>query len=405
MMVNHAIWVGKERRVRGRFKLIRAVYEELKRYGLHSHYSLNACEVAAAILKNNRRHHRAPVARKFVLKLDNQTYKLGSNTLRIPLKPRQFLTLKLKQGEYQQRFLNDATLKRGSITLTERKVIMAFQKTETARLGYRSVLAYDTNELTLDGALATSVEVKPFHVDLRRVAKIRADHFKRRRDLQTRIAHCHRKLSSTLARDRERERRRVDAVLHQVANRQVSLGTENHAKIVLEDLKGIRRSVNRRVTKRNPHNGKLQRISIHSKALKRRLNTWPFQRLHRFIEYKANWAGVPVSFVPAWNTSRTCARCGCLPTGRKGAQDQKTRRIFTCPKCGWTADRHLNAAFNLLKTQDEGRWFSPNRLPNEVMTASRAYEEEAKPKRERLDRTIPCVNKTSKHLDKVSVLV
>jgi hypothetical protein len=39
----------------------------------------------------------------------------------------------------------------------------------------------------------------------------------------------------------------------------------------------------------------------------------------------------------------------------------------------------LNAALNLLKTQDEGRWFSPDRLPNEVMTAKRAYEEEAKP--------------------------
>jgi IS605 OrfB family transposase len=157
------------------------------------------------------------------------------------------------------------------------------------------------------------------------------------------------------------------------------LSKENHAKIVLEDLKGIRRSINRRITKRNPHNGKLQSISIHSKALKRRLNTWPFRRLHRFIEYKADWAGVAVSFVPAWNTSRTCVRCGCLPTGRGGVQDPKTRRVFTCPKCGWTADRHLNAAFNLLKTQDEGRWFSPDRLPNEVMTVKRAYGEEAKP--------------------------
>jgi len=38
----------------------------------------------------------------------------------------------------------------------------------------------------------------------------------------------------------------------------------------------------------------------------------------------------------------------------------------------------LNAALNLLKTQDEGRWFSPDLLPNEVMTVKRAYEEEAK---------------------------
>jgi hypothetical protein len=219
MMVNHAIWVGGEREIRGRFKLIRTVYKEFKRYGLHSHYTLSACEVAAAILKNNGRHHRAPVAKKLFLKLDNQTYKLGAQTLRIPLKPRQFLTLRLKLGEYQQRFLNDASLKRGSITLTERKVMVAFEKTETVRSMYASVLAYDTNELSLDGAFATPVEVKPFQVDLRRIAKIRADHFKRRRDLQTRMAHYHRKLFSALARDRERERRRVDAILHEVASR------------------------------------------------------------------------------------------------------------------------------------------------------------------------------------------
>jgi len=60
-------------------------------------------EVASAILKNSKRNHRTPVAKRLFLKLDNQTYRLGDDTLRIPLKPRQFLTLKLKLGEYQQK--------------------------------------------------------------------------------------------------------------------------------------------------------------------------------------------------------------------------------------------------------------------------------------------------------------
>jgi len=242
-------------KIRGRFKLINTAYREFKGYGLHSHYTLNACEVAAAILKNAEWNHCSPVAKRLFLKLDNQTYQLENGTLRIPLKPRQFITLKLELGEHQRKFLNDTTLKRGSITLTERKIIVAFDKTEVTRLGYASVLAYDTNELSLDGALSSPVEIKPIHADLHRVAKIRANHFKRRRRLQTRLSHCQRKLNAKMTGDREHERRRVDAVLHQVAKEQINLAKEENAKIVLENLKDVRRSVNRRVRKRNRYNG------------------------------------------------------------------------------------------------------------------------------------------------------
>lgn len=375
MMINHALWVGMRKGIRSRFKLIRAVYEEFKRYGLHTHYALSACEVASAILKNHRRNHRAPVAKRLTLKLDNQTYRLEGETLRIPIKPRQFLTLKLKIGGYQRRFLEDPSLRFGSITLSQNKLVVAFRKTQTVPLDHASLVAYDTNELSLDGAFSNGIEIKPIHVDLRPVARVRAFHFKRRSHMQSRLAHCQRKMRVKLGIDRDRERRRVNAILHRVAKNQVNLAKEQNARIVLEDLKGIRRSVNRRVKKRNPYNGKLQPISVHSKRLKRRLNSWPFRRLHEFFEYKAKWEGIPLCYVPARDTSRTCPKCGCLQTGHRGEQDPKSQ-VFQCPKCGWRCDRHLNAALNLLKTQDEGRWFSPDRLPNEVMTAKRAYGDE-----------------------------
>lgn len=234
-------------------------------------------------------------------------------------------------------------------------------------------MAYDTNELSLDGAFSNGCVIRPIHVDLREIARIRAFHFERRRHTQTRLAHCQRKLKAKLSMDRDREKRRVDAILHRIAISQVNLAKQNNGRIVLEDLTGIRSSVNMRVRKRNTHNGKRQPISVHSKPLKRRLNSWPFRRLHQFIEYKAAWEGVPLSCVSAKYTSRTCPRCGCLQTGQRGEQDSKARQVFQCPKCRWTCNRHLNAALNLLKTQDEGRWFSPDRLLNEVMTVKRAY--------------------------------
>jgi putative transposase len=379
MMVNHAVCVGLREGIRSRFKLIGVVYNDFKRYGLHTHYTLNACEVASTILKNHKRNHRSPVARRLFLKLDNQTYKLESGNLRIPVKPRQFMILKLRLGDYQRQFLEDRTLKLGSLTLTEEKAIIAFKKQIQVSRSYQSVVAYDTNELSLDGAHSTPTGIIMIREDLRKVASIRTFHFKRRRRIQSRLAHSQRRLRGKLAADRDRERRRVDAVLHQVAKRQLDLARIENAKIVLEDLKGIKRSINRQVRKRNPYNGKLQPISVRSKTLKRRLNNWPYRRLQGFMEYKANWEGVPLTYVPARNTSRTCARCGCLRSGFRGEQDPKTRQVFQCPECGWICGRHVNAALNLLRTQDEGRWFSPDRFRNEVMTEQRAYAEEDKP--------------------------
>jgi hypothetical protein len=54
-MVNEALRVGFEKKPKSRFKLIMEVYELFKeRYGLHTHYILNACECAFAMLRNRK---------------------------------------------------------------------------------------------------------------------------------------------------------------------------------------------------------------------------------------------------------------------------------------------------------------------------------------------------------------
>jgi dTDP-4-dehydrorhamnose reductase len=76
-----------------------------------------------------------------------------------------------------------------------------------------------------------------------------------------------------------------------------------------------------------------------------------------------------------------------VPPRRVGASglgigERKTRRrgrYSNAQNAAGCVTTHLNAALNLLKTQDEGRWLSPDRLLNEVMIAKRAYEEEVKP--------------------------
>ena len=63
----------------------------------------------------------------------------------------------------------------------------------------------------------------------------------------------------------------------------------------------------------------------------------------RMLSYKVEGTGRVVIKVSPKNTSKKCAMCGAIV-------DMKlSDRIFSCPVCGWTADRDYNASLNILK--------------------------------------------------------
>jgi putative transposase len=62
------------------------------------------------------------------------------------------------------------------------------------------------------------------------------------------------------------------------------------------------------------------------------------------LSHKAADAGVSVVAVPPHRTSQRCSACGALPAVPKTLKD----RVHACP-CGYTADRDVNAARNILQ--------------------------------------------------------
>jgi putative transposase len=58
--------------------------------------------------------------------------------------------------------------------------------------------------------------------------------------------------------------------------------------------------------------------------------------------YKAEWAGRSVVQVDPRNTSQMCSRCQAI------VKKNLSERIHACSQCGFTADRDLNAAINIL---------------------------------------------------------
>jgi putative transposase len=130
------------------------------------------------------------------------------------------------------------------------------------------------------------------------------------------------KAAKRLMRRRHRRERRFAAdVNHQISKKIVGVAQRTGRGISMEHLKGIRGRV--RASKK-------QRRSLHS---------WSFNQLQGFIAYKAKRAGVPVVFVDARNTSRTCVECGHVDK-----RNRKSQAVFCCTACGHTDNADYNAA-------------------------------------------------------------
>ncbi len=319
-MVNEAIRIGFERKAKNRFQLITMVYDYFKRrYGLHTHYILNACECAFSMLRN-RRWKKRPYAKHLFMKLDNQTYQLNYMLLKIPVKPREFMLIPLKGGEYQLSLLRDENLKRGSITITPSTVIVAFSK-ESFLMEPLRMVAYDINEKSV-------VSSDGEKVDLSKIANMKFQYSKLRASIAKDTHRDRRIKQRLLSKYGWRERRRVIQSLHKASKAIVERAKAMKAGIILERLTHILKSHRR-------GNGEGRRM-------RGRLHRWSFHELQRQIDYKARWEGVPVYYVRASNTSKTCSQCGFI---NKALTVEK---CWICPNCGVQHDRDLNAAINLL---------------------------------------------------------
>lgn len=116
------------------------------------------------------------------------------------------------------------------------------------------------------------------------------------------------------------ESRKIRDLNHKVSRKLVDLASGLKGRLVLENLEGIRKAKSNR-------------------AFRSTLHSWSFYQLQTFLEYKAKLAGIPISYIDPYHTSKCCSRCGLVGI-RKGKQ-------FTCPSCGNVEHADTNAGFNI----------------------------------------------------------
>ncbi len=318
-MVNDAIRICLAENIEGRLKLRDRIYKDLQdRCGAVSCLPYAVAEVAWSIVKKHKNWHRKPHAKRLMFKMDAANITLNYSILSLPFRKGERILIPLRYGEYQRSFLMDKTLKRGSVTMTESSIVIAFSKEPVIAEPSRKV-GYDLNEKSIVGSDGTT------H-DLSEVARLHTLYGIRRAKFYERHPNDKR-LKKKFAGSR-REKERVTQALHRVSTLIVEKARANKEAIVLENLKGIRYVHQKRNGER--------------RGTRRRIALWPFHQLQSYIEYKARWAGVPLEYVSAAYTSKTCNLCGYLNRKLKA-----TDRSWRCPNCGAMLDRDPNSAINI----------------------------------------------------------
>jgi putative transposase len=342
-MVNVCIAVGIEENVSSLKTLSLKSYHRLSR-GILGYYRLCAISTATGILRNYRKTQkknprtRFPYARKLML-TTCYGFKIQNGLLRLPLRPRQYSYVKLNNHTLQV----VSGLNVHSVTLTPDSLTISYSN-ETVEIKAEGYVGIDRN---LDNITIASTDgtVKTF--DLSKATVIKADYryvksrFKRN-DSRTR--------TQIFSKYGEKQRNRVQPLLHKVSKRIVDEAKTGRYGIIMENLTEMRR-----LYRKGNSQGRNYRA---------RMNSWSYGELQRQIEYKARWEGVRVVYVPARDTSKRCSICGYKTL-------ESTQRKLWCPHCGAILDRDENAARNVAA---RGLRFSPNGPPGEAMVEEREPE-------------------------------
>ncbi|MFY9300834.1 MAG: transposase [Candidatus Nitrosotenuis sp.] len=308
-------------------------------YSKHVHGSL---ECAASKLKQyrkaKRKNHDAkiPYVWKSILKLDNQSYKIYDGYIRIPIRARQYCTIRL--ASYVLKSLENT--KTGSITITENKLIISYSK----EIRWQKPLNFVGIDRNLDNATTFDTKNKLTIHNLQKATKIKETYGQVKSGFKRNDVRIRKKIFSKYG---TKEKNRVHQLLHVISKKVVS---ENEG-IILEDIKGIRKLYKK-------GNGQ-------GKKFRHKINSWQFYELQRQIEYKSRWLGLPVKYVKAAGTSSKCAICG-------SKMIPEEHRTMFCPCCNMVVDRDVNAAKNILA---RGMRFVPHATQGEAMKQSKDAEQ------------------------------
>jgi putative transposase len=258
-------------------------------------------------LKGKARREKPVLKRKFV-RIKETLYSYRDGIIKISIKPfQESICIDLKNAWFWNRIKG---LDLGELILKEDKIIITIRK--EMELKIKNPIAWDINLLTIDGYDGE----KDYKIDLKNIYTIHRIYELKRIKIQKLPEKTRKKL---LQKYQSREKNRVNDILHKIS-KQLSNRTN-----IFEDLNNFKERVTRTA----------------SKSVNRQNAKHDYIKLQKYIEYKSVWNGYLTIYLKAYNSSKTCSKCGYINKDLKGA------RIFICPACGLRMDRQKNASRNI----------------------------------------------------------
>ena len=314
--------------ITSRKRLHESIYGELRRKfrDYPSHYIYTAITMALGMYKSYRRISRkrnnikppSIELLKAVLLDDTHLFWFSWGSLKIATH-KGHLTIPFRLHEHAEKFKGWQVKGSRIIVLGEEYYLHVTFRKAIEEKGYEGLLGIDVNEKSVDLAIIKPDKARFVKIDISDAKYIRDRYFKKRRSIQRKTKGEVK--ARLLAKYSKRERERVDAILHKVSKTIAEIVAEEKVKPVMEKLKNMRERMK------------------YSRRMNRRLHSTPFRKIQSYIFYKSVEKGYKPVYVDARNTSRMCPICGEL--------NKPNGHIYKCRKCGFQADRHIVAAWNI----------------------------------------------------------
>ncbi len=343
-MVNDSIRIGLAENVTSLKSLSLKAYRQLEPYDSMSYYKLCAISKAAGILKNYRKAERRgkrlskPYARKPQL-TTCYGFKISNGNLLLPIKPRSKISIPLNHHTLQ--ILSETCLTPRSVTLTANTITVSYSK-DVRTLEPNELMGIDSN---LDNVTVATSNGSIMRHNLAEATEIKAMYREVRSHLSRNDARIRQHVYMKYG---VRQRNRVTQLLHRTSKQIIAEAKRSRSAVAMERLTGIRKLYRK-------GNGQ-------GRGYRARMNGWSFAELQRQVEYKARWEGLPVIFVKPYGTSVKCSICG-------SRMKPEENRQLKCASCGFTVDRDVNAARNILAAGMRALRFGAVAPADEAMVA------------------------------------
>jgi len=287
---------------------------------------------AYSIVKSWRKRYLKGRARRVKPRVRRRFARCKITLMRVDYKEKR-IKITIKPGEYIEVSWSGRWFTRrvkgwriGEVVLKDNRILIPFKSTRIIEL--RNVVAWDSNELSLDGF---SPRIGFIRVDLKPLQSMKITYEKKKRIAQSKgLKGIYEKY---VARERNREKDFVN---------KLASGLTRLFPNTIHVFEGLEKE--ELVSKRKT-----------SKSRRKRNARTPWKLIHKKISEKA----VVVKVSPK-NTSRTCPRCGCVAKTRVG-------NVFKCPRCGFELDRQKLASINIYLKYSKMRGFPHSDDPEEAV--------------------------------------